>query len=110
MRFFAGGARSVRGFRYQSLGPRDENGNVIGGNKLLTASVQLEFNFLEKWAAALFFDTGNAMDRWSVGLRDGAGVGLRWNSPVGPVRLDVARPVDGGDEGIQWHLEIGPDL
>lgn len=110
LRFFAGGARSVRGFRYQSLGPRDENGNVIGGNKLLTASVQLEFNFLEKWAAALFFDTGNAMDHWRVTLRDGAGVGLRWHSPVGPVRLDVARPVDGGDEGIQWHLEIGPDL
>jgi translocation and assembly module TamA len=63
VRFFAGGDSNVRGYAYQSLGPKNANGDVIGGRHLLAASVEYEFPFTEKWFGALFTDGGNAYDR-----------------------------------------------
>lgn len=116
MRFFAGGDQSVRGFAYQALGPVDEEGNVIGGETLLTGSVELEYRilekwrFLEKWGVAAFYDTGNAMESFSGSLERGAGVGLRWVSPIGPIRADVAWALSEPDRPIRFHLTVGPDL
>lgn len=110
-RFFAGGDQSVRGYRYQSLGPKDEAGNVIGGEALAVASLEYEYRFLPKWGAAVFYDTGNAFHNFSGGaLAQGAGVGIRWRSPIGPVRADIAFGLSDAGHPIVFHLNIGPDL
>jgi translocation and assembly module TamA len=110
-RFFAGGDQSVRGFRYQELGPEDEEGNVIGGEGLLVASLEYEYRFRPKWGVAVFYDTGNAFHKFSgLDLAQGAGVGIRWRSPIGPVRADVAYGLSGPKNSIVFHLNIGPDL
>ena len=110
-RFFAGGDQSVRGFRYQSLGTKDEEGNVIGGEALLVASLEYEYRFRPKWGIAAFYDTGNAFHDFSgLDLARGAGVGIRWRSPIGPVRADVAYGLSDPNHPIVFHLNIGPDL
>jgi translocation and assembly module TamA len=116
IRFFAGGDQSVRGYGFQDLGPLDEAGNVIGGEDLLTGSVELEYRFLEKlfflekWGVAAFYDTGNAMRTFSGSLEEGAGVGLRWVSPIGPIRADVAWALTEPGTPVRFHLTVGPDL
>ncbi len=111
-RFFAGGDQSVRGFSYQSLGRKDEAGNTIGGETLAVASLEYERRFLTKWGAAVFYDTGNASQSFSgLGtLARGAGFGLRWRSPIGPIRADVAFALSEPGHPIRFHLNIGPDL
>ena len=116
IRFFAGGDQSVRGFGYQELGPLDEAGNVIGGEDLLAGSVEVEYRFLEKWlflekwGVAVFYDTGNAMRSFSGSLEEGAGVGLRWVSPIGPIRADAAWALSEPGTPVRFHLTVGPDL
>ena len=110
LRFFAGGDSSIRGFSYESLGPEDANGEVIGGRHLATGSLEYDHPLTEKWHLAAFTDAGNAFnDPEAFEARHSAGVGLRWRSPLGPIRLDVARAVD---EARNWrvHLSMGPDL
>lgn len=109
-RFFAGGDSSVRGYGYQSLGRLDEAGHVIGGEALLVGSLEYERRFLEKWGAAVFFDTGNAFRTFGDPLERGAGVGLRWRSPIGPIRADVAWALTERGTPLRFHLNIGPDL
>jgi translocation and assembly module TamA len=110
-RFFAGGDQSVRGYRYQSLGTRDEAGNVIGGEALAVASLEYEYRFLPKWGAAVFYDTGGAFHTFGSGsLSQGAGFGIRWRSPIGPVRADIAWGLSDPRHPIVFHLNIGPDL
>lgn len=111
LRFFAGGARSVRGYGYKSLGPRNAYDRVMGGRRLLVGSVTLEHYFTPTWGVAVFVDAGNAFNGSDYRPRVGAGIGLRWNSPVGMIRLDLGVPVDNAREhGVQLHLVIGPDL
>jgi len=109
-RFFAGGAQSVRGYRYQSLGPRNDNGDVIGGRHLFTTSLEFEHEIVNKWSGAVFVDIGNAINTVNDPLEQGAGFGVRWRSPIGPVRLDLASAIS--QEGKPWrfHINIGPDL
>ena len=109
-RFFAGGDRSVRGFGYQDLGREDEAGNLIGGEALLTASLEYEVRFLEKWGAAVFYDTGNAFKTFGDPLEYGAGIGARWRSPIGPIRADFAWALSEEGRPFRFHLNIGPDL
>ncbi|TPW16918.1 MAG: outer membrane protein, partial [Halothiobacillaceae bacterium] len=90
VRFFAGGDQSVRGYRYNSLGPTNDAGDVVGGRGLLLASVEYEHYWSGNWGSALFYDAGNALDSFNEVLKKGAGIGLRWRSPVGPVRIDLA--------------------
>ena len=115
LRFFAGGDRSIRGFDYQALGSTIEKAPdqhlVIGGTNLAVGSIELEHYFLPKWGAAVFVDGGDAWRTGEFKLNIGAGVGVRWRSPVGVVRLDVAKPVKSDlSDSIHFHVNIGPDL
>lgn len=109
-RFFAGGDRSVRGYDYQSIGPLDDEGKAIGGRKLLTGSIEGDWRIFGRWSGAVFMDAGNVGESdllkdvpWSLGA------GVRWYSPVGPVRLDLAFPQNGSSD-FRVHISMGPDL
>jgi len=108
IRFFAGGDSSIRGYAFQGVGP-EEDGNVVGGSRLLTGSLEFDYGFRDNWAAAMFVDSGSAFDD-EPNFVTGVGVGIRWYSPVGPVRVDVAHPLD--DPTTQWRLYItlGPEI
>lgn len=114
VRFFAGGDESVRGYRFQALGPQDPLGNELGGAALVAGSVEFDYRLLEQWGVAVFADAGNALETFELDLRTAVGAGIRWISPVGMVRLDGAFAIDkpsnirGGDFRI--HVGIGPDL
>ncbi|SHE92205.1 autotransporter secretion outer membrane protein TamA [Modicisalibacter ilicicola DSM 19980] len=110
LRFFTGGDNSVRGYSYQSLAPENEEGELIGGQQLLTASIEGQRRITGDWWGAAFVDTGNAFDDWwPDDLATGAGLGVRWVSPVGPIRLDVAHPFD-SDDPWRLHFAIGPEF
>jgi translocation and assembly module TamA len=111
LRFFAGGDQSVRGYAYESLSPENSDGVGVGGRYLMSGSVEYQYEFIDNWRTAMFVDTGNAVDNPSDPLATGVGVGLRWVSPVGPLRLDVAKGLDpefGG--GWRVHFSMGPEL
>lgn len=113
IRFFTGGDESVRGYAFNGLGSVDEEGNVIGGKVLRVVSGEYEFRFLDKWggfSAAAFVDAGNATLGFSQHLRVGAGVGLRWRSPIGMVRGDAAFALSLPGTPLRLHLNVGPDL
>ena len=112
VRFFAGGDNSVRGYAYKSLGPTDPFGNVVGGENLMVGSVEIEQAIGDDWAAAVFVDSGNAYDEFNeFETATGVGAGIRWFSPLGPIRVDVAFPLreDAPDE-YRLHITLGPDL
>ncbi len=105
-RFFAGGDQSVRGYRYQSLGPQDADGNVIGGRFLTAASLELEMSVYGNWGAAAFFDIGGADDDPTPELYRGIGAGLRYRAPVGSIQVDLAHPLDDPEGGVRLHLGV----
>lgn len=110
LRFFAGGDRSIRGFDYEQIGDVNEAGGVVGGRHLAVASVEYERMLYGNWGAAVFVDAGDAYSD-APELNVGAGIGIRWKSPVGMVRVDVATPVNTEfDESLRLHVMIGPDL
>ena len=110
--FRAGGDDSVRGYGYRALAPVDATGRTVSGRKLFTASAEIARPVSDKlpsvWGAA-FIDAGRAVDTWQ-GLRPalGYGAGVRWRSPVGPLRIDLAR----AHELRRWrlHLSVGITL
>jgi translocation and assembly module TamA len=107
-RFFTGGDNSVRGYAYQSLGPTNAQGEVVGGKHLLVGSIELEGAIGRNWGAAVFYDTGNAFDDFDgLNFAQSAGVGVRYYTPVGPIRLDLARQVGVSDPGYRFHFTIG---
>jgi translocation and assembly module TamA len=110
LRFFAGGDQSIRGYAYDSLGPKDASGNIIGGRYLLVGSVEYEHALKEKWGVAFFLDGGNAINKLGDPLKQGVGLGVRWRSPVGPIRLDLGVPVERVDSVLRLHFSMGPDL
>jgi translocation and assembly module TamA len=110
LRFFAGGDRSVRGYGYQELGPRDVDGRVIGGRNLLVGSAEFERMFTETWGGAVFVDAGNAFNSREFSAAVGVGVGVRWRSPIGPIRLDIGHGLDRPEATVRLHLTIGPQL
>jgi translocation and assembly module TamA len=109
-RFFAGGDTSVRGYGYQTLGPRDATGQVVGGDRLLVGSIEFDRPVRDRWSLAVFADSGNAFNGSDLALYHSVGVGVRWHSPVGPVRVDLAHPLDDDASAIRLHLSVGPDL
>ena len=110
LRFFAGGDQSVRGYPYNSLGPMGAQGNVVGGPHLLAGSVEYEQQLAGKWSAAIFFDEGNALNNFHDPLKRGAGIGLRWRTPIGQIRVDIAEALSEPGRPRRFHIVIGPDL
>ena len=110
LRFFAGGDQSVRGYDYEKLGPRDGGGDVVGGRHLLVASVEYEWMFAGDYGGALFLDAGNAFTGTRLNLARGAGIGFRWRSPIGAVRLDLASAISEPGAPLRLHITVGPDL
>lgn len=108
-RFFAGGDRSIRGFKYQSIGPNDDDGNVIGGTHLATGSLEVDYLVYKDIGGALFTDVGDAATSNDFEFERSVGAGLRWRSPVGMFRLDVGKPLT-SDIGVRLHISIGADL
>ena len=110
LRFFAGGDQSVRGYDYQTLSPKNSDGDRIGGRYLVAGSVEYQYQVAEKWRVATFVDQGNAFNSLDLpSLKTGVGVGVRWVSPVGPLRLDLARALD-DEGGLRLHFSMGPEL
>ncbi len=111
IRFVTGGDRTVRGYSFESLGPRNADGLIVGGDAQLVASAEVDYALAERWRIAAFFDTGNALV-WGgkFSLARGGGIGARWVSPVGMVRVDVAYGFDHPSNDFRIHLTFGPDL
>ncbi|MGQ7958189.1 autotransporter assembly complex protein TamA [Pseudomonas sp. SP16.1] len=110
LRFFAGGDQSVRGYDYQSLSPENGRGDKIGGRYLFAASAEYQYSLSERWRLAAFVDQGNAFDSLEFPtLKTGVGFGVRWVSPVGPLRLDLAHALD-DEGGVRLHFSMGPEL
>lgn len=110
LRFFAGGDRSVRGYSYESLSPRNEEGRLRGGQQMLTSTLEYQRRVTGDWWGATFVDNGDAFDNWGPDdLKTGAGIGVRWVSPVGPIRFDIAHPFDHEDPW-RLHFSIGPEF
>ncbi|TMJ25862.1 MAG: outer membrane protein assembly factor [Alphaproteobacteria bacterium] len=112
--FYAGGGGSVRGFAYQSAGPRDAFNNPLGGASLVEGSIEFRQRIGESWGAALFVDAGSAytdtMPNFSqFAPRLGAGAGVRYYTGFGPARLDVGVPLNkrDGDAPFGVYVSIG---
>ena len=114
LRFYAGGDRSIRGYGWREVGPRIDGTTrgeryAIGAKNVATASIEFDHYFTPTWGAAVFVDTGSAFDD-QPDWRTGVGIGARWKSPVGPVRIDIARGLNQPDSPFQLYIGLGADL
>ncbi|MFC3716113.1 autotransporter assembly complex family protein [Luteimonas soli] len=109
LRFYAGGDRSIRGYEWREVGPRIGDFS-IGAKNVVTASGEFEHYFTESWGGAVFVDSGSAFDGTDVDWHTGVGVGVRWKSPVGPLRFDIARGLDHPDSPFTIGLSIGAEF
>ncbi len=111
-RFYAGGGGSVRGFRFQEVGPRLADNTPEGGQSLVEGSVELRHRINERWGIVAFVDGGAIGGAQFPSFRDlsiGAGLGVRYNLGFGPIRIDVATPVTSrrGEAPFQLYVSIG---
>lgn len=114
-RFFSGGGGSVRGYDYQLVGPLDEDNNPLGGRSIIEVGGEIRWRVSKKFGVVPFIEGGNVFsdslpDVVDASLLWGAGLGLRYFSPVGPVRLDVATPLDrrgGVDDAFELYISLG---
>lgn len=113
LRYFAGGDMSVRGFGYKDISPRDKNGKLTGASHLATATAEYQYQFYPAWWGAVFYDTGLAARDYSTKhLHSGVGVGVRWASPIGAIKFDIATPVRSPEakRGVQFYVGLGAEL
>ncbi|WP_300174567.1 autotransporter assembly complex family protein [uncultured Aliivibrio sp.] len=110
IRFFAGGDNSVRGYGYEEISPKDSSGYLTGGQFMATTSLEYQYRVIGNWWLATFVDYGDAWIE-TPDWKTGVGMGVRWASPVGPVRLDFAWGLDAkpGDE-FKIHFTLGPEI
>ena len=112
-RFYLGGRTTVRGFRENSLGPRSDDGAVIGGDTLVMLKTQLQYLAAESITTHVFLDAGNVFLRdESFNLDDtrkSVGIGFRFLSPIGPLGMDIGHPLDekGGEPSFRLHFSVG---
>ncbi len=113
-RFYVGGLKTVRGFDFGEAGPEDENGDVIGGTKELILSAEWVFPLVKNMGlrGVIFYDAGKAFDddeHLSFNLRHSVGFGIRWKSPMGPLRVEWGfnlSPEDDEKDSV-WDFSIG---
>ena len=114
LRFFTGGDQSVRGFDYKTLSPfeldSDGEPELTGGQYLSVASFEYSYPVAENWRAAAFVDAGNATEELFKDPAIGVGFGAIWNSPVGPVRLYLAKGKSNFGSARYFHISMGPAL
>jgi len=112
-RLFSGGQSTLRAFKFNEAGPTDENGNPIGGNVLLIGNLELRFPVRGNFGGVIFLDVGNVFTDFSTvsayEVREIAGIGVRYNTPVGPVRLDWGHFLDrrAGEDGSRFYISVG---
>jgi translocation and assembly module TamA len=112
-RFYAGGGGSIRGIPFQTASPLDEDDDPIGGRSLLETAVELRYNITETIGVVAFVDAGRAFEAsypdFSEPLIVGAGLGARYFTPIGPLRVDIAVPVDRRDvdDVLQVYVSLG---
>jgi outer membrane protein insertion porin family len=112
-RFYLGGRTTVRGFRENALGPRGENGSIIGGDTLLGGKSELQYMMADSFSTHLFLDAGNVFLRerdFSLGdIRTSTGIGFQYLSPIGPIGFDVGHPLDekSGEPSVRVHFSVG---
>lgn len=113
-RLFAGGGGSVRGYEFQSLGPVDRDGDPIGGRSIVEAGFEVRIRLFGDFGVVPFIDVGNAYDSTTPDLQEklraAAGIGLRYLTPIGPIRADIAFPLNrrrGIDDGFQFYFSLG---
>ena len=111
-RFFAGGGGSARGYAFQSIGPEDETGQPLGGRGLMEAAAELRWRRSDRLGFAAFVDGASVTARDVPSFDDmrfGAGIGVRYYTVVGPIRLDIATPLSprDGDDPVQLYISIG---
>lgn len=112
-RFYAGGGGSVRGYAYRTLAPLGPFNNLIGGRSLLEASVEARIKITDTIGVVPFFDAGSAFESefpdFKESIKMAAGLGLRYYTPIGPIRLDVAAPLNPrkGDKPVAVYISIG---
>ncbi len=96
LRFYAGGGNSIRGYGYQEVGPEDRYENPVGGISLFEGSIELRYKVTDAISVVPFFDFGNVYDTSfpTLDFVYGTGIGMRYSTPIGPVRFDVAFPMD----------------
>lgn len=106
------GDGSIRGYGYQKISPEDSQGKLTGASKLLVGSVEYQYNFTGNWWSAWFIDSGEAVnDIKRSDFKTGAGTGIRWASPVGPIKFDIATPIgDPDNKKIQFYIGLGTEL
>lgn len=115
-RFYSGGGGSVRGFPFEELGPLDADGDPLGGRSLVEMGIEARIKVTESIGVVPFLDAGQVYDSLypdlgqDTPLRYGAGLGLRYYTPIGPVRLDVATPLNqrrGVDNDFEIYISLG---
>lgn len=119
LRFYAGGDQSVRGFSYRDLSPKadvinPETGELdlesIGGKYLVTSSIEYAYSIADNWRIAAFVDAGKAANDISDSLAYGIGPGVHWLSPIGAVRVYLARGLSKQENAWRIHIILGPEL
>ncbi len=109
-RFYTGGDQTIRGYSYHTVATRDEDGELVGGSFLNVGSMELSGRLSDQWRGAIFADTGRAYEDSDEPFSSSVGVGARWLSVVGEVRVDLAHPLDDEGTNIKLHISMGPPL
>jgi translocation and assembly module TamA len=117
-RFYAGGSGTIRGYRYQSVGPLFPDGNPMGGRAINAGTVEYRQRVATSFGAVAFVDAGSVstnLSPFNGKAQEGAGVGVRYYTPIGPLRVDVAVPIKKrprtatfrGDDAFEIYIGLG---
>jgi translocation and assembly module TamA len=109
-RFYLGGGGTVRGYGYQEISPRNENGDATGGRSYMLATFETRVKINDTFGVVPFIDVGTVSREIYpdfTDIRAGAGIGIRYATPFGPLRLDVAMPLDKYPDGSSFGIYAG---